>query len=133
SVEFGLCRSNRELATALDAMRGRIDALVVPNDDLTSQRRAQEIITSWSLKNHVPLAAPSPEWVERGALFSYGASYERLGEETSVVAGRILRGDERPSDLGVIRSEEFELAVNRSTARLLGVPIPCGLKAESID
>ena len=89
-VELQLCRSHKELATALDEMRGKIDVLVVPNDDLTSTRRAQEIITAWTLKNHVPLAAPLPEWVEHGALFSYSASYGRLGEETSVVAAPLL-------------------------------------------
>jgi ABC-type uncharacterized transport system substrate-binding protein len=131
-VEFRLCRSHGELLPALDQMRGRIDALIVPNDDLTSTRRAQEVITSWALKNHVPLAAPSPEWVERGALFSYSASYERIGEETSRVAGLILRGAMQPSDFRILRSREFELAVNQNTARLLGVEIPRGLKVDEV-
>lgn len=132
NVEFGLCRSPGEILPALDEMRGRIDVLVVPNDDLTSTRRAREIITAWALKNHVPLAAPSPEWVEGGALFSYSASYERLGEETAVLAGRILRGALRPADFGVLRSQELELAVNRSTAQLLGVEIPPGLRVDEV-
>ena len=131
-VEFRLCRSQRDLLPALNALRGRVDVLVVPNDDLTSTRRAQEIITSWALKNHVPLAAPSPEWVERGALFSYSASYERLGQETSGVAGLILSGTLQPSEFGVRRSKEFELAVNQSTARLLGVELPRGLQVDEV-
>jgi ABC-type uncharacterized transport system substrate-binding protein len=131
-VELRLCRSTRELLPALNQLRGRVDALVVPNDDLTSTPRAQEIITSWALKNHVPLAAPSPDWVERGALFSYSASYERLGKETSGVAEHILRGTLQPSDFGVLRFREFELTVNQTTARLLGVEIPRGLQVEKV-
>jgi len=131
-VEFGLCRSQRDLLPALDAMRGRVDVLVVPNDDLTSTPRAQEILTAWALKNHVPLAVPSPEWVERGALFSYGASYERLGEETSAVAAKVLDGVMRPADFSVLRSREFELTVNRATATHLGVEIPSGLRVEAV-
>src|SRR5206468_3113210 len=61
-VEVGLCRSDRDIRPALDVMRGRIDGLVVPNDDLTSIPRAQDIITAWALENHVPLAVSSPEW-----------------------------------------------------------------------
>jgi ABC-type uncharacterized transport system substrate-binding protein len=105
---------------------------MVPDDDLTSTRRAQEIVTSWSLKNHVPLAAPTPEWVERGALFCYGASYERLGEETAGVAGQVLGGILQPSDFKVIRSQTFDMAVNQSTAARLGVDIPGGLKVDTL-
>ena len=79
----------------------------------------------------MPLAVPTPEWVEHGALFSYGASYERLGEETSRVAEQILRGVFQPSDFKTLRSKEFELAVNGSTAKLLGVQIPSGLQVET--
>jgi putative ABC transport system substrate-binding protein len=132
TVEFRLCRTSGDLLPALNGLRGRIDVLIAPNDGLTSTRRAQDIITSWSLKNHVPLAVPMPEWVERGALFSYGASYERLGEETSRVADQILHGVFQPSDFKVLRSREFELAVNGSTAKLLGVEIPIGLQVETV-
>ncbi len=131
-VEFGLCRSDRDLLPALDAMRGRIDGLVVPNDDLTSAPRAQDIITAWALKNHVPLAVSSPEWVARGALLSYGASYARLGEETSSLAAQVLKGVMQPADLSVRRSEEFELTVNRATAAHIGVEIPSGLKVDAV-
>jgi ABC-type uncharacterized transport system substrate-binding protein len=132
ATEFRLCRTIGDLQPALDDLRGRIDVLIVPEDDLTSTRRAQEIITSWSLKNHVPLAAPTPAWVERGALFSYGASYERLGEETAVVAGQVLGGVLQPSDFKVIRSQEYDLAVNQSSAARLGVDIPSGLKVDTL-
>lgn len=131
-VEFGLCRSDKDLQPALDAMRGRIDGLVLPNDDLTSTPRAQNVITSWALKNHVPLAVSSPEWVARGALLSYGASYARLGEETSGLAEQVLQGVMQPADLRMLRSKEFELTVNRATAARIGVEIPSGLKLDAV-
>jgi putative tryptophan/tyrosine transport system substrate-binding protein len=132
AVELAPCRSIDDLPRALDELRGRIDALVVPNDDMTSTRRAQDIMISWSLKNHVPLAAPMPDWVQRGALLSYGPSYERLGEEASRVAGQILHGEFQPADLHVTRSRDFDLAVNQSTAAVLGIEIPCSLKIDTI-
>jgi putative ABC transport system substrate-binding protein len=132
AVEFRLCRTSGEILPALNSLRGRIDVLIAPDDDLTITRRAQDIITSWSLKNHVPLAVPTPEWVQRGALFSYGASYERLGEETARVADKILHGVLEPSDFRMLRSREFDLAVNGSTAKLLGVEIPSGLSVEKL-
>jgi len=130
-VEFGLVHSAADIVPTLRSLKGRIDALVVVNDDLTSTRRAQEVITSLALRNHVPLAAPTPNWVERGALFDYGASYERLGEETARVAASILRGAYQASDFGMQRTKEFQLAVNGSTALSLGVQIPGGLPVET--
>ena len=132
SLEIRPCRSVAELRSALQGLRWRIEALIVPNDDLTSTPRAREIITTWALKNNVPLAAPNPEWVRHGALFSYGASYARLGEETSRVAGLILRGASEPSEFRGPWSGEFELAVNQATAKRLGVEIPAGLQVDSV-
>lgn len=132
SVEFGPCRTVGDLRSALKGMQSRIDALIVPDDDLTSTPRAREIITAWALKYNVPLAAPTPEWVRHGALFSYGASYARLGEETSRVAGLILRGAFEPSEFRGQWSGEVELTVNQATAMRLGVEIPAGLQVDSV-
>ncbi len=132
AVEFRPCRTTTDILPALNELRGRIDALVVPNDDLTSTPRGREIITSWALKNHVTLAAPTPEWVEHGALFSYGASYERLGEETSRLGETILRGVLQPADFKILRSKEFELTVNQTTAKFLDVEIPSGLQVDAV-
>ncbi len=132
SFELRPCRTVADLPSALDGLQWRINALIVPNDDLTATPRAREIITTWALKNHVPLAAPTPEWVRGGALFSYGASYARLGEETSRVAELILGGAREPSDFTGQWSGEFELTVNRATAKQLGVEIPAGLQIDAV-
>ena len=132
-LEFRLCHSPKELQPALNSLRGLVEALVVPDDDLTSTPRARDRITAWALKYRVPLAAPSPDWVDHGALFSYGASYERQGEEASRLAELILRGVLQPSDLHVLRSSEVQMAVNQQTARALGVTIPADLSFDQHD
>ena len=132
-LEFRLCHTPRELQPALNSLRGLVEALVVPDDDLTSTPRARDRITAWALKNRVPLAAPSPFWVEHGALFSYGASYERQGEEASRIADLILRGVLRPSDFQVLRSSEVQMTFNQQTAMMLGVTIPADLSIDRPD
>jgi len=132
-LEFRLCHTPRELQPALNSLRGIIQALVVPDDDLTSTPRARDRITAWALKNRVPLAAPSPDWVDHGALFSYGASYERQGEEASRLAELILRGVLQPSDFRVLRSSEVQMAVNQQTAMTLGLSIPADLSFDQHD
>lgn len=131
-VEFRLCRSVGDLQPALNSLRGRIDALIVPDDELTSIPAARETITSWAIRSRVPLAAPTPEWAEHGALLSYGVSYERLGEETSRLAGRILSGALLAADIGTRGAGDPDLLVNRDTARRLGVEIPAGIPIDTI-
>ena len=132
-LEFRLVHTPRELQSALNSLRGLMEALVVPDDDLTSTPRARDRITAWALKNRVPLAAPSPDWVDHGALFSYGASYERRGEEASRIADLILRGVLHPTDFHVLRSSEVQMAVNQQTAMILGVIIPANLLIDQHD
>ncbi|HEV8700214.1 MAG TPA: ABC transporter substrate binding protein [Candidatus Polarisedimenticolia bacterium] len=131
-VEFRLCRAIGDLLPALNSLRGRIDALIVPDDELTSIPRAREVITTWAIKNRLPLAAPTPEWAEQGALLSYGASYERLGEETSSLANRVLSGALLPGDIEALRAGDPELLVNRDTAKRLGIEIPSGARVDTI-
>lgn len=131
-VEFRLCRTVRDLQPALESLQGRVDALIVPDDELTSTPRARKVIIAWALTNRLPLAAPTPQWVEHGALLSYGASYERLGEEASRIADRLMDGTLVRGDIGALRAGDPGLVVNRDTAIRLGVEIPSGAQVEMI-
>jgi putative ABC transport system substrate-binding protein len=131
-VEFRLCRTLTDLQPALNSLRGGIDALIVPDDELTSTPRARKAITAWALKNRVPLAAPTPEWVAHGALLSYGPSYERLGEEALRMADRLMNGDFVRGNIGALRAEDSDPVVNRETAKRLGVAIPSGILVQMI-
>jgi putative ABC transport system substrate-binding protein len=66
------------------------------------------------------------EFVEMGGLMSYGPNYQDLVVRVSVFVDRILRGT-RPLDLPVEQPTTFELIVNLTTARALGLTIPPSL------
>jgi putative ABC transport system substrate-binding protein len=66
------------------------------------------------------------EIVEAGGLTCYGPSQSGPYRQTSVYAGRILKG-EKPSDLPVVPSTRFELVINLKTAKTLGLDVPAKL------
>ena len=80
------------------------------------------------LRQRVPAIFVSREFAAAGGLMSYGA-VGNLSEEfrlLGVYAGRILKG-EKPGDLPVQQATRFELIINLTTAKALGVTVPVSL------
>jgi len=76
-----------------------------------------------ALKHRLPTISLSPSFVEAGGLMSYGPSQAEIAERVAFFVDRVLDGAS-PSALPVERPTRYQLVINVTTARALGLTIP---------
>ena len=113
---------SREVDTAFAALVSeRPDALFVGGGRLSVVRRVQ--LAQLAARHAVPAIYPDRLNAEVGGLMSYGPSLADAYRHVGVYTGRILKGA-KPADLPVVQPSKFELVINASTARMLGLTVP---------
>jgi putative ABC transport system substrate-binding protein len=119
-------RRPEDIPPTFEALKAKVDALYVVSDALIAANRTR-IITP-SLKARLPTILSYRDYVEAGGLMSYGPNYADLFRRAADMVDKVLRGM-KPSDIPVEQANKFELAINRTTAMILGLEIPTTLLA----
>ena len=120
---------SREIESAFAALvRNKADALVVGTDPFLYSRRVQLAILA--SRHAVPAIYPVRENADVGGLMSYGTSLTEMFRQVGAYTVRILKGA-KPAELPVVQSTKFELVINLSTARVLGLDVPPMLLARA--
>jgi putative ABC transport system substrate-binding protein len=108
--------------------RERCDALFIARDVFFAGRKAQ--FAALAARDRMPASFSARHMVEAGLLMSYGTSVIDMYRQVGIYTGSILKGI-KPSDLPVLQSTKFELAINLQTAHSLGLDVPPTLLARA--
>lgn len=101
--------------------RDKPDALALCWDSVTLEY--SHAIADFASRQRLPTVAPLREYVKAGALVSFGTNLAAHRRRAAHYADRIIRGA-KPADLPVEQPTYFELVVNLTTAKRLGIAIP---------
>jgi putative tryptophan/tyrosine transport system substrate-binding protein len=114
-------RRGEDIVPAFEGLNGRADALYVCIDPLVGTHRIR--INTLALAARLPTMHGSREFVEAGGLMSYGPNVSDLFRFAADYVDKILRGA-KAADLPVEQPRKFDLIINLTTAKALGLKIP---------
>jgi putative ABC transport system substrate-binding protein len=117
-----------DVVTVFGSLKSRSDALYVITDPLVSTYRIR--INTLALGARLPTIYGFRELTESGGLMSYGPYFPALYRRTAEFVDKILRGT-RPADIPVEQPTKFELIINLTTAKALGLEVPPMLLARA--
>jgi len=119
-------RRTEDIVPAFEALKGHADALYVCADPLGFANRNQ--IATLAQGARLPTTYAFREFVDAGGLMSYGPNFPDLFRRTAEIVDKILRGTS-PADIPVEQPTKFELVINLTTAKALGLTVPDKLLA----
>jgi putative tryptophan/tyrosine transport system substrate-binding protein len=117
-----------DAAFATLADNRRAEALLIGTTSFFFTRAAQLLVLA--ARHAIPTMYFRREFAVGGGLMSYASNAEDTYRVLGVYAGRILKG-EKPGDLPIQLPTKFELVINLSTARALGIEVPPTLLARA--
>ncbi len=118
-----------DIEPAFDAMVGDGMQAVIFNAESLFYLGKKKI-AELALARKLPCCGYVKEALDAGVLISYGADQRLIARRTAYYVDRILKG-EKPADMPVEQPTGFQLCINLTTAKALGITIPPTLLASA--
>ena len=103
------------------ATKAKSQAIIVVSSRLINLQRQR--ILDYAAKSRIPLVGDWGTWTPDGGLMSYGPNISEMIRRAAVHVDKILKGA-KPADIPVERPTKFELVINLTAAKQIGLTIP---------
>ena len=113
-----------DIAPAIERLKGHADALYICAEGLVNSNRVR--LNALALAARLPTMHGLREYLEAVGLMPYGANIPDLFRRAAEFVDKILRGT-KPADIPVEEPTKFDLAINLTTAKALGLEVPHNL------
>ena len=114
-------RRAEEIAPAFEALKGAAEALYICAAAVFTNNRIR--IQTLAMGARLPTIYSFREYVEAGGMMSYGPNFPDLFRRAAEMVDKILHGT-KPGDIPVEQPTKFDLVINLTTAKALGLTIP---------
>ena len=121
-------RRAEDIAPIFTVLKTQADALYVVADALTFANRTT--IITLALGARLPTIFNEREFIQVGGLMSYGANNSERFRRAADYVDKVLRGT-KPGDIPVEQPTKFDLTINLTTAKALGLEIRPALIARA--
>jgi putative tryptophan/tyrosine transport system substrate-binding protein len=114
-------RQTEDIVPGIETLRGSADGLYICSDPFLTTHRVR--INTLAIGAKLPTMNAFREYVVAGGLMSYGPNFPDLFRRSGDYVDKILRGM-KPADIPVEQPIKFDLVINNTTAKVLGLTIP---------
>jgi len=129
-IEVFTAGTNDEIDSAFARMvQSRAEALLIGASPLfASTGQGGRQLATLAVRHALPAIHFQREFIEIGGLMSYGPSIPDTVRQAGIYVGRVLKG-EKATDLPVMQPTRFQLVINLTTAKAIGLEVPPTLLA----
>ncbi|HKO08047.1 MAG TPA: ABC transporter substrate-binding protein [Alphaproteobacteria bacterium] len=114
-------RRPEDIAPAIAAIKGKTDALYITGEPMLQINRKNILALAADMR--LPTMCNNREWAAAGCLMSYGPNFPDLFRRAAECVDKILHGA-KPAEIPVEQPTKFDLVVNLTTAKALGLKVP---------
>jgi putative tryptophan/tyrosine transport system substrate-binding protein len=102
-------------------IKAQANALYLAVGTLIASNRTR--IITLAIGDRLPTIWSGRDFLKAGGLMSYGPDFSALFRRTAEIVDKILHGV-KPTDIPVEQMAQFDVAINLTTATVLGLTIP---------
>jgi putative ABC transport system substrate-binding protein len=122
-----VAKQPRDVDPVFRSLKRDIDVLWVIPDSTVVTRESFEVLALGAAESRIPFVAFSEAFARQGALLAFYPDPTAVGDQCATLAGAVLRGEIKPSQVGTRAPERYRIAVNRRVEDQLGLNLDARL------